>query len=801
MKKIDKIFGIILMLTLLAGMANAEMLSSPIPWKFIVQQTLPAQCSSNYAIVGINGTNHTTTCEYKGIWDSVFNLNLGEKNITNTTSIFTKSVPYINPMAYGATGNGATDDTAAFTAAVQFAVNQGGGHIKIPCGTYNLTSALYFNMTASVQNVIFEGSGLCTVIKPQLTGVDGTDFVFYVNEHPSGTRSYDYPNRPRVLFDNMYINGANTANVSFIKTNQVGVMMRNVKVSYYYRGLSTTDGVYNDGNIVDHVVATRPRQGGVFYYQNGNGDGLDFRSVSAEGAAMYADRVHGGHIYDGIGGGYVIKRSQNMVLEEMHFETGGYQSWDNVTSVTFRDCDNCVIRNSYFGNRNSNKNPAMIEIDNQNTLYESGKVYIQNNNFAMMCDDENCTRLPDVNIINMSTSDEVYFENNYGYFNIVGLTGFEPHGFKIQSTGVSALQTILAANQHMFTGQAVNIKYDPQDGWRVAKTEMEDVKIYPKMSDPSISSVSQQSSGSYEGIIASGTNYFYVVSSLDRGYQTNTSAAVNRTATADNVAFEINVNARNVPSILRIWRGNTSTTFQSYIDMPVNEYSIRLYDQGYSVGGYTWVSTSVPAISTKSNSTVLMKFDNKNIITANYNSFLKTGSYYFGSMSADSTSVTATASTSLTAYPFVYGTNAFMDRVGFYVAVVNATTACSVAIYNDTGDIFPSTKLFAHENQALESTGFKYSNISETLLKKDTLYWAAYQCNQTGGAERLAAILIRGIIPVLGADITGSSQYTVYRNASTWAAGVLPTTFPTAATLVSNNNPTAVYTRVSGKSE
>ena len=78
----------------------------------------------------------------------------------------TTRVPYsmttapVNVRAFGAKGNGTTDDTAAIQAALTAAFNAGGGEVHVPAGTYRITAPLIVR-----SNTTFSGEGPCSIIK------------------------------------------------------------------------------------------------------------------------------------------------------------------------------------------------------------------------------------------------------------------------------------------------------------------------------------------------------------------------------------------------------------------------------------------------------------------------------------------------------------------------------------------------------------------------------------------------------------------------------------------------------------
>ena len=73
--------------------------------------------------------------------------------------VITRETPWADVRAYGATGDGATDDTASFQSAINFIASQGGGTVYAPPGVYSLKTL------GLKSRVILRGSGWSTVLK------------------------------------------------------------------------------------------------------------------------------------------------------------------------------------------------------------------------------------------------------------------------------------------------------------------------------------------------------------------------------------------------------------------------------------------------------------------------------------------------------------------------------------------------------------------------------------------------------------------------------------------------------------
>ncbi len=92
------------------------------------------------SIPSIGGDNDTWGTVLNAYLQTEHNSSGGHTNIT-ATDIITKN-PATNVRAFGAIGNGVTDDTTAIQTAMDFAEAQGGGVLFFPRGTYIITSTI-----------------------------------------------------------------------------------------------------------------------------------------------------------------------------------------------------------------------------------------------------------------------------------------------------------------------------------------------------------------------------------------------------------------------------------------------------------------------------------------------------------------------------------------------------------------------------------------------------------------------------------------------------------------------------------
>lgn len=92
------------------------------------------------------------------------------------------SIGYINARWFGATGDGATDDTAAIQAAINAKSAEGGGKVVIPEGVYKTTSAITMLRNVSLRGTVSEQSTPVTRIVAYHTGniIEATELIQWI---------------------------------------------------------------------------------------------------------------------------------------------------------------------------------------------------------------------------------------------------------------------------------------------------------------------------------------------------------------------------------------------------------------------------------------------------------------------------------------------------------------------------------------------------------------------------------------------------------------------------------------------
>lgn len=142
----------------------------------------------------------------------------------------------VSVKAYGATGNGSTDDTAAIQAAIDYVYSSGGGTVYFPPGTYRVTSIVR-NWTSPI-TVNLKGSGKRSSILKKF-GTNATPILDL-----SGIASML---EPYSEISDLEIDGDNVANVNGIRVTNFGRwVMRNVFIEKCNYGLYCRGGLVFD---------------------------------------------------------------------------------------------------------------------------------------------------------------------------------------------------------------------------------------------------------------------------------------------------------------------------------------------------------------------------------------------------------------------------------------------------------------------------------------------------------------------------------------------------------------------------
>jgi len=161
--------------------------------------------------------------------------------------------------------------------------------------------------------------------------------------------------------------------------------------------------------------------------------------------------------------------------------------------------------------------------------------------------------------------------------------------------------------------------------------------------------------------------------------------------------------------------------------------------------------------------------------------------WYSSNIYGQSADLTEAATHNVTrAFPFIVGSGFTANRIQFEITafVTGANSFCNVGIYNDNGNLYPSTLVVDGGQKSTQSNGVKFTDIS-TSLSANTLYWLVYNCHKT---PTFRSISPADIPSVLGwdANTPGASRQITGWTAPRTYASTLPATFPAGGTPLLN---------------
>ncbi|WP_276256610.1 right-handed parallel beta-helix repeat-containing protein [Halomontanus rarus] len=154
---------------------------------------------------------------------------------------------------YGADGDGEADDTDAIQAAIDDAVNAGGGVVVVPGGNYRLTSRLEL---IDARNVVLEGAGTATVLYRD--GSDGTVLSIDSSRNAAG-QSGSAPGQRRsahTLIRNLCIDRADEPTAESTGIHVVDAIHTTLQgLAVYNQGRGVVIGTEDsDGNVPEHTT-------------------------------------------------------------------------------------------------------------------------------------------------------------------------------------------------------------------------------------------------------------------------------------------------------------------------------------------------------------------------------------------------------------------------------------------------------------------------------------------------------------------------------------------------------------------
>lgn len=171
-----------------------------------------------------------------------------------------------------------------------------------------------------------------------------------------------------------------------------------------------------------------------------------------------------------------------------------------------------------------------------------------------------------------------------------------------------------------------------------------------------------------------------------------------------------------------------------------------------------------------------------------------TNDQYFkkGSVSAYSPAINSIAPISrvlaagvITAYPMVISAPLTADQIISEVTAAVAGSAYRVALYSDTGLVYPGSIVPSTDTGAISgvTTVVQPKALAVSLSLAPGLYWVAIAAN---AAISVRSIPVAGVGTILGQALAGGSTFNNVGFTAPFTFAALPSSFPAGATLLTN---------------
>jgi hypothetical protein len=477
---------------------------------------------------------------------------------------------------YGAKG-GNFDDTAAFAKALT-----SGLPVYVPAGTFKITGTVLLNDTSDQHKqyiLIGAGRGL-TII--DLSGFDADEYFLNVNVGPGSNPSF-YAVHPRLIVSNMTVKGTNSKNAGFI-TAQAGVTLKNIEFYDMYRGLFTIGFTRHISLDEINWVKPRvnPRSNSWTFLQDSLGNGVELRNLQS----CYVKLIGcmGAVIEGAICGHYEFSGCNSINFIGNHLE-GAFEGTPGFDSLVKITDSSVTLINNFLYNRISGVYPVLINDTGENGK-KSEVTMIGNVFYTEISSATTMRQLADIRINGWSTW-------SYGRLRLINNTwrtrNDVPFGIYASSDD-SSLDTVLKQYQNLLPGDVLVTVNGTS--WQVSPPDQAIIQ-FPWIEAPTWGAPQLDFGPSNLSV---GTTYYYTSCEFNEISCTDKSTEVSKEATAVLPAIVLRYHSRNrVPTMLRVWRGTSSRSYDRYIEIPLVLAAAELRDRGDYIEGLPWIDSNVPA--------------------------------------------------------------------------------------------------------------------------------------------------------------------------------------------------------------
>ena len=501
--------------------------------------------------------------------------------------------PIVDVRAYGVIGDAATDNTAAFQAAIDAFPN--GAIFQFPAGDFNFDDSVYFDSANGAASFIVRGVGFDTVIMPQSFT---TKWLFFNNQDSLGAQGVAAPTKPRLTFEHMLVDGEDSTSARFCYFDEASTVLRHMRIEQMQYGLGGEN--YTDHVRIDYVSWMSPVSGGWLYESPAAGDifyGNQIFTYPTESDSVKLNRCYGASIVGANGGRYYFTQSSAITMLNCHLETTQRPDVGSAQDAVLIENSLVTVKDSFLYAGSGTDYSIHIN-DTGGTHIEDSQVIVEGNEFYHPIEASTDAHNTDIYVENYSEESTLILKNNVGIYKKVGSSA---PGYKTGifcGSGTAGIATAFTNALPILSGQV--ILRDTNGSWEVVPlAPLDNLRSEASISQPTVAATEGTD---FPGSLADATTYYYKVAIYTMDGNSIGSTEASDLTTAANHSIQLAVDCQYGPSVIRVWRGTSTETYDRFVDIPVVESNCTLYDTGTHVAGIVWITVGVPSVPSSDDS-------------------------------------------------------------------------------------------------------------------------------------------------------------------------------------------------------
>ena len=437
------------------------------------------------------------------------------------------------------------------------------------------------------------------VLPPAMTS---SDSLFIANS----TNSNTFFAHPRLVFERFSAVSALSSNATFLTKHQRSLSLDTVYFSSIQNGIYS-DG-YSDEDRIVRLYAESMTPGGWAYQHAGEGDAVSIQSCFTYACAGFnITNAKAVQINGLLSGWHSFTES---IVDMVNFHIEGDGTTDSDPLIAIQGCNFNFGSGALYG---TPYRPCVQIDDSANLRRKSRVTFSREFAFRQRLDAPGSTdgsaqcvaiNLPATSgTSNLNEASVINFNSNvceiFGQTTTTSGSTYEEILPLITSSdsGAGSITNALAAHPPLL-GMDVQLRYRNAT-WEIAAYDPDSaVRTTRHTSAAEFILATAASPAGYggDGTLVAGTTYYYTHCIYDAELRnTANSAETSATPSSGSPLIELNFNLQFAPSKIRLWRGTTSGTYTSWVEILVSNETPQLVDQGSYIAGQAWSSTGVPA--------------------------------------------------------------------------------------------------------------------------------------------------------------------------------------------------------------